>query len=109
MEGVFRAYYRDGYTLHKPGELVDMEDEAFADAVARGVIVPHVDEPAPAPESVDDTPGDDVVEPAPADESVVEVERPRKTAPKAEWEKYAHSKGIKTAGMSVREIIAACS
>lgn len=108
MEGVFRAYYRDGYTLHRPGEVVDMDDEVFADAVARGVIVPHVDEPAPAPESVDDSPGDDVAESTPDDESV-EVERPRKTAPKAEWEKYAHSKGIKTAGMSVREIIAACS
>ena len=108
MEGVFRAYYRDGYTLHKPGELVDMEDEAWAGAVARGIIVPAVADSTPA--SMPEPEPEPAPTPKPAEaESVVEVERPRKTAPKAEWEKYAHSKGIKTAGMSVREIIAACS
>lgn len=107
MIGVFTKFFRVGYVLHQPGEKVNMTLPEWAEAVERGVIVPEGVEEAPA-ETPTPTPTPTPV-PAPVEPASPAARRPRKTAPKAEWEAYAKQLGIKTSGMSVREIIAACS
>lgn len=99
-----------GGPLYKPGKQIEVEDSLFDEYVDKGVFVvegsdedsdvvaaasaaPVVEEPATVPEP----------EPTPA----AGVERPKMTATVDVWREYAEANGVKTTGLSKKEIIGA--
>lgn len=93
-----------GDRLRLAGEVVEVDDDVFAEFVGRGVFVTGAPKPSKPVERQrePEAEADDVQEPAGG-----APQRPRKAAALDAWRAYATAKGVDPKGMTKAELIAA--
>lgn len=91
-----------GDRLRLAGEVVEVDDDVFAEFVGRGVFVTGAPKPSKPVERQREPEGS--AEPEPAGDA---PQRPRKAAALDAWRAYATAKGVDPKGMTKAELIAA--
>ena len=91
-----------GDRLRLAGEVVEVDDDVFAEFVGRGVFVTGAPKPSEPVERQREPEADAVQEPAGG-----APQRPRKAAALDAWRAYATAKGVDPKGMTKAELIAA--
>ena len=93
-----------GDRLRLAGEVVEVDDDVFAEFVGRGVFVTGTSKPSEPVERQREPEADAEAVPEPAGGA---PQRPRKAAALDAWRAYATAKGVDPKGMTKAELIAA--